>query len=672
MLLESCFTAIFNFFGFSSLLPFHQQPLPPHGGVAPSDSDDLTFAAIGASITCNYTGLSKYYTGPDTHGNWSVWFESKDESQNKSITIDTDYEHYIPPGIDRHVYVDVGMNETHPKIPDGRNYTQGKYFNNSYPGPYIEACWGDTIHVHVTNSLKHNGTAIHMHGIRLLNDSLADGVPGVSQCPIAPGESFTYKFRAVQYGTTWYHSHYSLQYTDGLLGPLTIHGPASVDSYDEAIYPLLIADHNDRSAFEDWSWATVEGMVQGPINMESITINGNGSYQGRYPDNRYRQKVEPNKRILLRLINASTDSAYIFSIDDHELEIIGADLVPVHPYKKTHLYIGIGQRYHVILQTKPEDSHEPSYWIRTEPAQQCENFACEPNERQGILLYDENVTHDPTTGKQVYDSMCQDEDHTDVKPVTKWNVPRPTPQQLNKAKLPYKVMREDLTLPPESEGNIPAGPDISAWKIMDDPAWVKYTDPTVNHTDISEGDWPANAALFEVNRTASGGWAYMLIDGGHQTEEKPKKPGGSVIPAAHPIHLHGHDFALLKQSYEPFDHSLIGNDTAMEGFIDTFVRDNPARRDVVLLPRDGYIVIAFKVDNPGAWLLHCHIAWHASGGLALQILEDKDQLSRGIHGGRAQVAFKQLQDGCDSWKTWYNDWSNHHNTTGRFQDDSGV
>ena len=116
-----------------------------------------------------------------------------------------------------------------------------------------------------------------MHGIRMFNDSLADGVPGVSQCPIAPGETFTYKFRAVQYGTTWYHSHYSLQYTDGLLGPLTIHGPASVDSYDDVIYPLMIADHNNRSAFEDWNWATVEGMVQGPISMDSIIINGNGT-----------------------------------------------------------------------------------------------------------------------------------------------------------------------------------------------------------------------------------------------------------------------------------------------------------------------------------------------------------------------------------------------------------
>ncbi|PWY93085.1 hypothetical protein BO94DRAFT_564237 [Aspergillus sclerotioniger CBS 115572] len=611
--------------------------------------------------------------GPDAHGNWSVWLQSKNESQDKSITIDTDYEEYIPQGIDRHYSVDVGMDEADPKTPDGRDYRQGKYFNNSYPGPYIEACWGDTIHVHVTNNLEHNGTAIHMHGIRMFNDSLADGVPGVSQCPIAPGDSFTYKFRAVQYGTTWYHSHYSLQYTDGLLGPLTIHGPASVDSYDDVIYPLMIADHNNRSAFEDWSWATVEGKVQGPINMESITINGNGSYQGRYPKNRYRQRVEPNKRILLRLINASTDTAYIFSIDDHELEVIGADLVPVHPYNKTHLFIGIGQRYHVILRTKPENAHEPSYWIRTEPAQHCENFACEPNERQGILLYDDNVAHDPTTGKHYYDPMCQDENHTDIKPVLKWQVPRPSPEQLKRIRFLFEVKREaNFTLPPEPEGGIVAGPNISVWKIMDDPAWVDYTDPTVNHTDRSEGDWPPTAALFEVNETVYGDWAYMLIDGGHQKEEKPKKPGDSVIPAAHPIHLHGHDFALLKQSYDPFNHAIISNETKMNSFIDTLTLDNPARRDVVLLPRNGYIVIAFKVDNPGAWLLHCHIAWHASGGLALQILEDKEQLSPGIIGSPASDASEQLQEGCNSWKSWYGDWSNHANPTGRFQDDSGV
>lgn len=65
-----------------------------------------------------------------------------------------------------------------------------------------------------------NGTSIHWHGIRQKQTMDMDGVNGITQCPIAPGDSFTYTFKATQYGTSWYHSHYSVQYADGLQGPL--------------------------------------------------------------------------------------------------------------------------------------------------------------------------------------------------------------------------------------------------------------------------------------------------------------------------------------------------------------------------------------------------------------------------------------------------------------------
>ena len=65
-----------------------------------------------------------------------------------------------------------------------------------------------------------NGTSIHWHGVRLLNMVHMDGVNGVTQCPLAPGDTFTYKLPITQYGTSWYHSHYSVQYADGLLGPI--------------------------------------------------------------------------------------------------------------------------------------------------------------------------------------------------------------------------------------------------------------------------------------------------------------------------------------------------------------------------------------------------------------------------------------------------------------------
>ena len=103
------------------------------------------------------------------------------------------------------------------------------------------------------------------------NTTEMDGVNAVSQCPIAPGEEFTYKFKTWQYGTSWYHSHYSLQYGDGLLGPLTIHGPATAD-YDDPIDPILMTDWNHRSAFMDFQ-QELEGSVP---KMDSILLNGKG------------------------------------------------------------------------------------------------------------------------------------------------------------------------------------------------------------------------------------------------------------------------------------------------------------------------------------------------------------------------------------------------------------
>ena len=191
-------------------------------------------------------------------------------------SIHTDYEDVHPPGIHREFW----LNVTDKTIsPDGYLKTEGKVLNNSYPGPLIEACWGDDITVHVTNYVKTNGSTIHWHGLRQLHTNEADGVNGVTQCPIANGETFTYNFKALQYGHTWYHSHYSLQYPDGVAGPLLIHGPSSAN-WDEAWDPILISDWTHRSAFQDFyielGDATKGIPGRGP-QMQSIVLNGTGT-----------------------------------------------------------------------------------------------------------------------------------------------------------------------------------------------------------------------------------------------------------------------------------------------------------------------------------------------------------------------------------------------------------
>jgi len=113
-----------------------------------------------------------------------------------------------------------------PIVADGLNFPEGKVFDGGtgngpqYPGPWIQACWGDTLEITVINKLEGNGTTIHWHGLRQWFTMHMDGVNGLTQCPIRPGSQFVYRFNAAQYRSSWYHSHYSIQYADGLVGPI--------------------------------------------------------------------------------------------------------------------------------------------------------------------------------------------------------------------------------------------------------------------------------------------------------------------------------------------------------------------------------------------------------------------------------------------------------------------
>src|SRR3569833_1734123 len=85
-------------------------------------------------------------------------------------------------------------------------------------------------------------TAIHWHGIRQLNTNLHDGANGVTECPIPPGGSKTYSFLAHQYGTTWYHSHFTAQKTNREDETNNNNSPASLP-YDIDLGTFPISDY---------------------------------------------------------------------------------------------------------------------------------------------------------------------------------------------------------------------------------------------------------------------------------------------------------------------------------------------------------------------------------------------------------------------------------------------
>jgi hypothetical protein len=70
---------------------------------------------------------------------------------------------------------------------------------------------------------------------------------------------------------------------------------------------------------------------------------------------------------------------------------------------------------------------------------------------------------------------------------------------------------------------------------------------------------------------------------------------------------------------------------------------NPPRRDTAMLPAGGWLVLAFETNNPGAWIMHCHIAWHVADGLATQFLETPNQI-------KLDPSFNEI---CSTWRDYY-------------------
>lgn len=204
-------------------------------------------------------------------------------------------------------------------------------FNGQYPGPAIVANWGDTVEVTVVNNLPDNGTSIHWHGLRQLHSNQMDGTNGITECPIAPGQTKVYTFKATEYGTSWYHSHYSVQYGDGLVGPIIINGPATAN-YDTDLGTLPITDWYDTPQF-----TILASRPAAPPTAQSILVNGAG---GTAPLTTL--TLTPGKKHLVRFINTGINAFFHLALDNHQFTVIASDFVPIQPYTTDSLVFGVG------------------------------------------------------------------------------------------------------------------------------------------------------------------------------------------------------------------------------------------------------------------------------------------------------------------------------------------
>ncbi|KAJ4465860.1 laccase [Lentinula lateritia] len=221
----------------------------------------------------------------------------------------------------------------------------------SFPGPLITGRKGDRFTINITDLLTDptmdRSTSIHWHGLFQKTTNYADGVAFVSQCPIATNHSFLYDFGVPhQAGTFWYHSHLSVQYGDGLRGPIVIYDPEDPhqDLYD-------VDDESTIITIADWFHLTSLQLLAALVvpNADATLINGKGRYVGG-PDTPLAViNVEHGKRYRFRLIDMSFDAFHGFSIDNHNLTIIEVDGINTLPHTVNFIEIYPAQRYSFVL-----------------------------------------------------------------------------------------------------------------------------------------------------------------------------------------------------------------------------------------------------------------------------------------------------------------------------------
>ncbi|KAG9234870.1 putative laccase-2 [Amylocarpus encephaloides] len=531
-------------------------------------------------------------------------------------SIDTNYYETVPnTGVTREYWLSI-QNET--VNADGYN-RQGLTINGTIPGPEIIADWGDNLIIHVTNNMEHNGTTLHWHGIRQLNSVEYDGVPGVTQCPIAPGDSLSYKFHATQYGTSWYHSHFILQYGDGVQGPIIINGPATAD-YDEDLGAMFLSDWSHIPAQQLWDSAKLGG----PPSLENGLINGTNTYDCSTSTDpncvgggvKNVNIFESGKKYRLRLVNSAVDGHFQFSIDGHSFTVIANDFVPIVPYETDNLSISIGQRYDIIVDA---NATVGDYWLRAGWVLACGQNG-NADEITAIIRYDASSTADPTTTSAITTAAtCGDEPAASLVPHLAMNV-----EAVNNF--------QQLDLGVSFVG-------YTHWLLNGSSLLLDWADPTTLKVFNNESIFPTEYNVQPLeNTSAEDIWTYWVIE------------DDTGFGITHPLHLHGHDFWLLAQDTGMFNAATVDLKLV-----------NPPRRDVASLPGNGYIVMAFKKDNPGSWLMHCHIAWHASEGFAMQFVESPSHIADTMTADDVSI----FGDTCATW--------DQYDPLAVFQqDDSGI
>jgi len=246
------------------------------------------------------------------------------------------------------------------------------------------------------------------------------------------------------------------------------------------------------------------------------------------------------------------------------------------------------------------DQPVDDYWMRSDNQNACA-ATTQALDIKGIVRYDGSSGGTPTTTAYNYTGECVDEPYASLVPVMSLSASNEDVEETY-----------DITVAPNDA-------NLFKWYLSGTTFQSQYDNPTL-YQFYQNGSAPTYSGNLILDIPNEGEWIYIIIESG--------------IALPHPIHLHGHDFFILAEGNGTYDSSV------------ALKLSNPPRRDTALMPAGGYLVVAFQTDNPGAWLMHCHIGWHTSMGFALQFLEMKSKIDSTITDSCV------LTGTCDTWNKY--------------------
>ncbi|XP_042511016.1 laccase-7-like [Macadamia integrifolia] len=494
--------------------------------------------------------------------------------------------------------------------------------NGKMPGPVIKVEDGDTLIVNVLNQSPVN-ISLHWHGLFQRRSGWADGAAYITQCAIAPGTNYTYKFNITgQHGTLWWHSHRSLLRAT-LYGAFIIHPKTSYPfPKPYKAVPILFGEWWNGSVVSIDNQRNLAGT--GPALSDAFTINGKPGHLYPCPDT-YKLKVKPGKIYLLRIINAALNHQLFFKIAGHNFTVVAVDASYTEPYLTDVVLSGPGQTVDVLLVPNQPPK---GYYMAIQGYNSTGPAALFLNKTSTAILEYENSTSsvpempvlppfdDTPTAFKFYSNLT-----SPINSVN--NVPIQVDVQM--------FITIGMSVTPCATCNVPNQKGIRLSANMNGKSFQLPTNMSILRASFTSApgvfteDFPTQPLLaFDYTNSTKllNQTQFVLAQKSTSVKRIPFNSSVEIVlqntaiitVESHPMHLHGYDFYVMAMGF--------GNYNPTED-IKKFNYFNPQKRNTVAVPAGGWAVIRFRADNPGTWIIHCHLETHLSFGLATVLIVDE-------------------------------------------------